>query len=82
VVSTVVGDVKMMKVLMDGGSGINILYKGAFEKLNIEASKLCPSHSSFHGIILGCQVMPLGMITLSVTFGDQVHYRKETLSVF
>jgi hypothetical protein len=24
--------------------------------------------------------MPLGTITLSVTFGDQVHYRKETLS--
>jgi len=24
--------------------------------------------------------MPLGMITLSITFGDQVHYRKKTLS--
>ena len=24
--------------------------------------------------------MPLSMITLSVMFGDQVHYRKETLS--
>ena len=24
--------------------------------------------------------MPLGMITLSITFGDQVHYHKETLS--
>ena len=23
--------------------------------------------------------MPLGTITLSITFGDQVHYRKETL---
>jgi hypothetical protein len=70
VVSTVIGDVKMMKVLMDGGSGINILYKGAFEKLNIEASKLRPSHSLFHGIVPGHWVMPLGMITLSVTFGD------------
>jgi hypothetical protein len=24
--------------------------------------------------------MPLGMIDLSVTFGDAIHYRKETLS--
>jgi hypothetical protein len=24
--------------------------------------------------------MPVGTITLSITFGDQVHYRKETLS--
>jgi hypothetical protein len=38
VVSAVVGGVKMTKVLMDGGSGINILYKGAFEELNIETS--------------------------------------------
>ena len=68
----------MTKVLMDRGSGINILYKCAFEKLNIEMSKLCPSHSLFHGIIPS--VMPLGTITLSITFGNQVHYRKETLS--
>jgi hypothetical protein len=32
------GGVKMTKVLIDRGSGINILYKEAFEKLNIEAS--------------------------------------------
>jgi hypothetical protein len=80
VVSAVVGSVKLTKVLMDGGSVINILYKGAFEKLNVEASKLCPSHSPLHGIVPGRWVMPLGTITLSITFGDQVHYRKETLS--
>jgi hypothetical protein len=37
-------------------------------------------HSLFHGIVLGWRVMPLGMITLYVTFDDQVHYRNETLS--
>lgn len=79
-VSAVIGGVKITKVLMDGGSGINILYKDAFKKLNIKKSKLRPSHSPFHGIVPGQQVMPLNTITLSVTFGDQVHYRKETLS--
>jgi hypothetical protein len=44
VVSAVVGGIKMTKVFMDRGSGINILYKGAFKKPNIETSKLCPSH--------------------------------------
>jgi len=53
VVSAAIGGVNMAKVLMDGGSGINILYNGAFKRLNIEASKLCPSHSPFHGIVLG-----------------------------
>ena len=70
----------MTKVFMDGGSGINILYKDAFEKLNIEASKLRPPHSPFHGIVPGRRVMPLGTITLSVMFSDQVNYGKETLS--
>jgi hypothetical protein len=70
VVSAVIEGVKMTKVLMDGGSGINILYKDAFENMNIEAYKLCPSHSPFHRIVLGHQVTPLGTITLSVMFGD------------
>ena len=66
----------MTKVLIDGESGINILYKDVFEKLNIEASKLCPPHSQFLGIVPRRWVMPLGMITLYVMFGDQVHYHK------
>jgi hypothetical protein len=70
VVSAVVGGIMMTKVLMDGGSGINILYKDAFEKLNIETRKLLPLHSPFHGIILGRRVMPLDMITLSIMLGD------------
>jgi hypothetical protein len=80
VVGAVIAGVKMTKVLIYGGSGKNILYKDAFEKLNIETSKLHPSHSLSHGIVPRRWVIPLGTITLSVTFGDQVHYRKETLS--
>ena len=68
------------KILMDGGSGINILYKDAFDKLNADIRKLHASQSPFHGIILGWRVMPLGTINLSVTLGNVVHYQKETLS--
>jgi hypothetical protein len=51
VVSAVVGGIKMTKVLMDGGSDTNILYKDVFEKLNIETSKLLPPQSPIYGII-------------------------------
>ena len=67
------------KILMDGGCGINILYKDAFDKLNVDIRMLQASQSPFHGIILGRRVMPLGMIDLSMTFGDTVHYQKEIL---
>jgi hypothetical protein len=70
VVNAVVEGVRMTRVLMDGGNGINMIYKDAFERLNIDMSKLHPSHSPFHGIILGRRVVPLGAIILLVTFGD------------
>ena len=36
VVTTVIEKMRVTKILMDGGSGINILYKDAFDKLNVE----------------------------------------------
>ena len=80
VVSIVIETIKMMKILMDGGSGINILYKDAFNRLNVDIRKLHASHSPFPKDCSGQRVMPPSTISLSVTFGAAVHYRKETLS--
>jgi hypothetical protein len=63
------GGVKMTKFLTDEGSGINILYKDAFEKINIEARKLHPRTTGY-----------APRHDHSVCHGDQVHYCKETLS--
>jgi hypothetical protein len=54
--------------------------KDAFDKLNMNIRKLHASPSPFHDIVPRQRVMPLGTIDLSVTFGDAVHYPKETLS--
>jgi hypothetical protein len=80
VATAVIENTRVMKILMDGGSGINILYKDAFNKLNMDIRKLHASQSPFHGIVLGRHIMPLGTIDLSMTFSDVVHYQKETLS--
>ena len=79
-VTAVIENMRVTKIMMDGGSGINILYKDAFDKLNVDIRKLHASQPPFHGIIPGRCIMPLGRIDLSVTFGDAVHYQKETLS--
>ena len=76
----VIKNTRVTKILMDGGSGINILYKDAFDKLNVDIRKLHASQSPFDSIVHGWCVVPLGIIDLSMTFGDVVHYRKETLS--
>jgi len=64
VVTAMINIVRMMKILMDGGSGINILCRDAFDRLKIDVGKLHASQSPFHGIMPGRRVMPLGTIAL------------------
>lgn len=76
-----IDNINMTKVLMDGGSGINILYKDAFNGLTIDPSKLHPSMAPFHGVVLGQRMMPLGTIILIVTISGAVNYCKEMLTI-
>jgi hypothetical protein len=47
-----VGSKCLSKVLMNRGSGLNIMYVETFDDLGIARSMLHPSSVSFHGIIL------------------------------
>lgn len=49
----------LSKVLMDGGSGLNIMYVEIFDAIGITRTELRPIPTLFHGIILGHQVYPL-----------------------
>jgi hypothetical protein len=51
---------RIHKVLMDGGSGINVLYVSMLDDMSIPRSKLWPSIAPFHGVILGVEDSPLG----------------------
>ena len=68
-VSPIVGTTHLTKVLMDGGSGLNILYASTLDRMGIPWSNLRPSKVPFYGIILGKEAVPLGCIQLSVTYG-------------
>lgn len=70
VTEPIVGSKRLSKVLMDGGSDLNIIYIETFDDLRIARSMLCPSSTPFHDIILGHQAYPLERITLLVMFGD------------
>ena len=50
----------LTKVLMDGGSGLNILYVNTLDAMCIPQSELRPVSSLFHGVIPGMQAYPLG----------------------
>jgi hypothetical protein len=79
VVDPVVGNVRLTKVLMDGGSSLNIIYAETLGLLQIDLSTIRAGATPFHGIIPGKRVQPLGQLDLPVSFGTPSNFRKETL---
>ena len=71
VVSPQVGGYKFTKVLMDGGSSINILYYDTFRRMGLTGKNLKPSNTVFHGVVPGKSAYPVGKIALDVAFGDE-----------
>ena len=69
-VDPVVKGTRLTKILMDGGSGMNILYAETLKGMSIPMSRLSESTMSFHGVIPGKKAASLGQIALDVVFGD------------
>ncbi|XP_066392196.1 uncharacterized protein [Miscanthus floridulus] len=68
------------KVLMDGGSGLNIMYAKTLDVMGIDMTHIQQTRAPFQGIMPRKQAMPLGLIDLLVTFRDPSNYRMETLT--
>jgi hypothetical protein len=79
VVSPIVVDVKLNRVLVDGGSSLNILFLKTFDHMGLPRIALRPSWPPFHGIVPGAAATPVIQITLLVTFGTQENFRTENL---
>ena len=79
VVAPQVGGYVFTKVLMDGGSSINILYYDTFRRMNLLDKDLKPSSTVFHGVVPGKSAYPVGKISLEVAFGDEFNYKVESL---
>lgn len=65
----IVGTTCLLRVLMDGDSGLNILYANTLKRMMIPRGSLHPTRAQFYGIILGKEAVLLGHIHLHVTFG-------------
>jgi hypothetical protein len=62
VVAPQVGGYSLTKVLMDGGSSINILYYDTFRRKGLSEKDLSPSTPVFHGIVPGKSAYPVGWV--------------------
>jgi hypothetical protein len=77
--SPIVKDVKLNRVLVDGGSSLNILFLKTFDQMGLSRSLLCSSRAPFHGIVPGAAATPVDQISLPVTFGTQENFGTETI---
>ena len=66
------------KVLIDGSVGLNIIFADTLKKIGLEfTSLLTLTNVHFYGIVPGKAAIPLGQITLPVTFGNPNNFRTE-----
>jgi hypothetical protein len=70
---------RFSRVLIDGGSSINLLYRNSLEKLGIPLAQLKPSRLTFHGVVPGHSCTPLGKVQLEVLFGKKGNSRREPI---
>jgi hypothetical protein len=79
VLKPVVAGSILNKVLIDGGSGVNVLFTKTLKKMKLDITHmLIKSTSPFYGIVPGNAAIPLGSVVLPVTFGEtKENYRIE-----
>jgi hypothetical protein len=80
IVDPVIGSARLTKVLMDGGSSLNVIYAETLGLLGIDLSMIQTGATPFHGIVPGKRVLSLGQLDLPVCFGTPSNFRKETLT--
>jgi hypothetical protein len=79
VLKPVVAGSKLNKVLINGGSRLNVLFTKTLKKMKLDITHmLTKSTSPFYGIVPGNAAIPLGSVVLPVTFGEtRDNYRTE-----
>ncbi|GFZ06659.1 hypothetical protein Acr_18g0008290 [Actinidia rufa] len=72
VVSAVIANFNVQRILIDNGSSADILFISAFEKMKVGPDKLHPFHTPLVGFG-GNTTHPLGWINLPITLGTEPH---------
>jgi hypothetical protein len=67
------------RVLIDGGSSINLLYRSSMEKLGIPLAQLEPSRLTFHGIVPRHSCTQMGRVPLEVLFEKKGNSRRKPI---
>jgi hypothetical protein len=79
-VDPLVGMTRLTKALVDGGTGLNLMYLDTFEGMGLTHGQLQSHPHPFDGVVPSEQSVLLRWVTLSVTFGDVSNYCSKILT--
>ena len=79
VLNPIVDGFRLTKVLMDGSSGLNLIYESTLNKMQMDRSRIEQNNTTFRGIIPSREARCSGKIKLDVVFGTPENYRSEEL---
>jgi hypothetical protein len=75
VIEPIVKGALLVQTLIDGGSGLNIIFFNTLNKMDFNFKRLTECDEPFFGIVLGKAAYPMGWVSLSVTFGTEDNFR-------
>ena len=79
VLDPIIDGYRLTRVLMDGGSSLNLIYEDAVHRMGINPSRISQSNTTFEGVIPCIEAYGRGSVVLKVTFGPPGNSRSEEL---
>ena len=80
VLDPIINGYHLTRVLMDSGSGLNLIYQDTVRKMGIDPTKISCSNTTFKGVIPGPEARCTGSLVLEVVFGSPDNFRSEELT--
>ena len=77
VLDPIIDGYHLTRVLMDGGSSLNLIYEDTTHRMGINPSRISQSNTTFEGVIPGIEAYGRGSVVLEVTFGSTGNSRSE-----
>jgi hypothetical protein len=80
VVKPIIEGAILTQTLIDGGSGLNVIFVDTLKKMDFDFKRLTECDEPFFGIMPGKAAYPMGRVSLPVTFGTEENFCMEYLS--
>ena len=80
VLDPIIDGFHLTRVLMDGGSSLNLIYQDTIRHMGIDPTRIRHSKTSFQGVTPGSDARCMGSLRLEVMFGSPDNFLREQLT--